>query len=212
MSREEIEQLWDECRDGTLSGEDRRRFDECMLDDREMASMWGAESRWLSQLATTPVKADRADEPSFTDVVLDQWEQERKRTLTRRMRWRSGVFAGGWAALLAIAATIMWINLPGAIEQAPSSRSVARRQASFPIMPTEPVSVLIDDLTNQFDAAPGALYDAIESGPQIFSIRNALNVLAYQPPREGFYSDFDRYSFDEQHYAPPVLLRGAEQR
>lgn len=212
MSREEIEQLWDECRDGTLSGEDRRRFDECMLDDREMASLWGAESRWLSQLATTPVKADRADGPSFTDVVLDQWEQQRNRTITRQMRWRSAVFAGGWAALLAIAATIMWINLPGSTEQASSQHITSRRHAAYPIMPTEAVSVLINDLNNQFDAAPGALYDAIESGPQIFSIRNALDALAYQPARENFYPDYDRFSMDEQYYAPPVLLRGPEQR
>lgn len=211
MSREEIQNLWDDCRDGAASGEDRKRFDEMMLDDREMAALWGAESRWLSQLSTTPMRAEPIEGPTFTETVVDQWQADYRRRAAMRLRWRAAAFAGGWAAVLLIAASVMW-SRRGAPPQQPESR-YAQRSAYMPQMPAVfPVTALVQDATEQYQEKPAAVYSAIQRGREAISLDGAMHFLFAPPSRRSFYRRGERDWYGDESYEPPILLRNVEPR
>jgi hypothetical protein len=77
MNQQQRQQLWDECRDGTISAADRAAFEEYLRANEPAAAMWKAESQWLEALADVDASFEGEANPlsaaGFADGVLNQW-------------------------------------------------------------------------------------------------------------------------------------------
>jgi hypothetical protein len=116
MTKQQLEQLWDEYRDGTISAGDRAAFEEYLRGNDAAASMWKAESQWLEVLADVDAsfegETNTLSAAGFADGVLSKWSAESHREggdVVGRIGF--GRFAG-WA--IGIAAMVAFFVL-GAI-------------------------------------------------------------------------------------------------
>lgn len=178
MNRDERDRLWDDCRDGALPLAQRQAFDEYMLNDREGASLWGEETRWLTMLKSVKLKASAGKE-TFTGRVLDQWQRDRERSAMRRRRWRAALFAGGWAAA-AMVGLALWLAQDGAAPHQPSS-DPSRVVSVSPPPHVSPMTVLVRDFSEQYQMQPAQVYNAVRDTREVLSVANAIRLIS-QPP------------------------------
>ena len=102
MTRQRLEQLWDDYRDGSLSESDRAAFDEALRQDEQATALFKAESQWLGAMAQEGA-IERGQSPDggvFAQRVLDKWQDQ------GAVVGRIG-FAKWRVALVGIAATIV---------------------------------------------------------------------------------------------------------
>lgn len=104
MNKDQMNQIWDEYRDGTLSAADRAAFEAYLQAHEPAAAMWHAESQWLDLLA----EADAAGEqqgrptPAFVHAVVAGWQSQESGVIGR-IGWRRYVApAMGIAAVVAV--------------------------------------------------------------------------------------------------------------
>ncbi len=78
MTRQRLEQLWDDYRDGSLSEADRAAFDDALRQDEQAAVLFKAESRWLQSMAKEGAidRGQSSDGGLFAQRVLDKWHEE----------------------------------------------------------------------------------------------------------------------------------------
>lgn len=83
MNKQQIEQLWEAERDGTISETDRVAFEQHLRESEPAAAMWKAESQWLEMIGDVDASFDDAapmrDQPTFVASVLDHWQVEAER-------------------------------------------------------------------------------------------------------------------------------------
>lgn len=83
MNKQQIEQLWEAQRDGTISESDRAAFEQHLRESEPAAAMWKAESQWLKMIGDVDASFDDAapmrDQPTFVASVLDHWQVEAER-------------------------------------------------------------------------------------------------------------------------------------
>ncbi len=171
MNRREIENAWDECRDGDLSGDDRKAFDERMLNDPDLAALWGAESRWLGTIKESESRPDDGDatDVAFRHRVLTSWDKDRQRRAMVHLFWRRALLVAGCAAAAAVAVLISWTREPG--------------RSNEPVMAnSHPVTVLVSDMSEQAWTQPEELYNAVRGTSELLTIEQAIRM--FQPPSE----------------------------
>lgn len=178
MSRESIDRMWEECRDGELSGARRHAFDESMLDDAEQRSLWGAESRWLLELKSAR-SADDAAGAMFRGRVLARWDQERRRRQRMHRFWRKLPLAAVGATAAALVALITWSS------QAPPSAAPIDLTSST----RDPVTILVHDMAEQFQTQRAHFVDAVRDTGQMFTVEHAL--LMFGVPGEQEHSQWN---------------------
>ena len=171
MTRNKLEQMWDDSRDGELSEAERKAFDEAMLDDRDQAARWGAESRWLGLLKSIRPGVAAPEEPTFTQRVLEQWDDQRKRTGFWGSGPRLAMTLGGWSLAAAAVALVIWLNPP--LEQEPGAELVQDQ----PRQQHDPVTVLIQDMTEQYQQRPSAVFDVVRDTRSVLSLHGAMRLL-----------------------------------
>jgi hypothetical protein len=179
MSEESIERMWEECRDGELSGARRHAFDESMLDDAKQRSLWGAESRWLQELKSARSEDDAAGE-MFRGRVLERWDQQLRRRQRIRRFWRKLPLAAVGATAAALVALITWTgqapqSLPAPIDVTSSAR--------------DPVTILVHDMAEQFQTQPADFVAAVRDTGQMFTVEHAL--LMFGVPGEQEHSQWN---------------------
>lgn len=83
MNKQQIEQLWEAQRDGTISETDRVVFEQHLRESEPAAAMWKAESQWLEMIGDVDASFDDSapmrDQPTFVASVLDHWQVEAER-------------------------------------------------------------------------------------------------------------------------------------
>lgn len=172
MNRRDIENAWDECRDGDLSGDGRKAFDEHMLDDPDLAALWGAESCWLGTMKESESRPDDKGETtdvSFRHRVLTTWDKDRQRSAMVRLFWRRALLVAGCAAAAAIAVLVAWTRQP-------------ERSAEPVIASSHPVTVLVSDMSDQAWTQPEEIYNAVRGTRELLTIEQAIRM--FQPPSE----------------------------
>ena len=171
MNRREIENAWDERRDGDLSGDDRKAFDERMLNDPDLAALWGAESRWLGTMKESESRPDDGDatDVAFRHRVLTSWDKDRQRRAMVHLFWRRALLVAGCAAAAAIAVLVSWTRQP----ERPDEPMVAS---------SHPVTVLVSDMSEQAWTQPEQLYNAVRGTSELFTMEQAIRM--FQPPAE----------------------------
>jgi len=180
MKRDELEQIWEKVRDGEATAAERRAFDVHMLDDPEMAALWGAETRWLSALKNTELSIAAAGEPTFTQRVLNQFDEERQRRILRRSDWHTIRFAAGWAIAAITLAVLMWVNQPA--EEMPGTGSQFASQPSPGQMEPDPMTVLVSDMTEQIQMRPARVFNTVRDTHSMLSVRGAFEFMGMEPP------------------------------
>ena len=163
MSSEPIEDMWDECRDGELTGSRRHVFDQQMLDDAELRALWGAESRWLEELKSPPAADAESAAPGFSERVLARWDQARRRRELIRQFWRRSRFAVGGAAAAALVTLMTW-TYHGQGSTGPGQ-----------IAELDPVTILVADMAEQVQGPPEYLHAFRDTG-RMFSFEQALRA------------------------------------
>ncbi len=94
------DERWEAYRDGTLSDEQRARFEECLARDEQAADLFARESQWLAMLGEDE-RFDDAD--AFTDRVVARWAETPRGGVLGRIGHRKMAAIGiAWAALLAL--------------------------------------------------------------------------------------------------------------
>ncbi|MCC6581060.1 MAG: hypothetical protein IT440_11530 [Phycisphaeraceae bacterium] len=150
MTRQELDKLWEACRDGRITPEEQRRLDEHLAEREADALLFTAETQWLSALKDVPAPATgqaavaAADDAArFARDVLDQWQDDKPGILAR-INWRTAIFSGGWAAAAAVIAVVMWVNQPPASDNEATSQSpVAMNDFSG----EHPLTVLVQEVS-----------------------------------------------------------------
>ena len=83
MNKQQIEQLWEAHRDGSISETDRVAFEQHLRESEPAAAMWKAESQWLEMIGDVDASFDEAspmrDRTTFVASVLDHWQVEAER-------------------------------------------------------------------------------------------------------------------------------------
>ena len=171
MNHRDIENAWDECRDGDLSGDDRKAFDERMLNDPDLAALWGAESRWLETMKQSSSRPDEGDttDIAFRHRVLTSWHNDRQRRAMLRLFWRRALLVAGCAAAAAIAVLVTWTRQ----HERPDEPVIAS---------SHPVTVLVSDMSEQAWAQPEQLYNAVRGTRELLTIEQAIRM--FQAPAE----------------------------
>jgi len=173
MNQNEIDQNWDACRDGELTDEQQRAFDDHMIADREAASLWGAETRWLSDLKRKDVPPATLGKAGFVEQVLARFDREPRRGVLARIHWRSAANVAGWGAAAAVLTMVMWVTQP---EPAGNNRMVHRLPTRQ--QPTrDAVTVLVDDVTEQVRMRPAHLYNAVRDTQSMLTMDRAFEFL-----------------------------------
>ena len=103
MTRQQLDELWDDYRDGTLGAADRAAFDEALRQDEQAASLFKAESQWLASMAQegAAARGESPDGGQFTRRVLDKWHEESAVAGRIGFANRRGWFVGIAAAVAA---------------------------------------------------------------------------------------------------------------
>jgi hypothetical protein len=173
MNNNELEQHWDARRDRELTDVQRQAFDEHMVADEQAASLWNAETRWLSDLHRKETPPQVPGEASFTEQVLERFDREPCRGVIGRIGLRSAANVAGWGAAAAALAMIMWVTQP---EPAGSPRMVHSVQTVQ--QPTrDAVTVLVDDVTEQMRMRPAHLYNAVRDTQSMFTMERAFEFI-----------------------------------
>jgi hypothetical protein len=185
MNRDELEKMWEQSRDGELDPSCQEVFDDHMISDRKAAGLWGAESRWLESLKSWLPTAEKPGESSFTDKVLEHWKRQPHRGVLARfpripqVQWRSALFAGGWTAAAAAVAMIMMLTQPQQQKQMLDAQVV--RQSTPIQMQVDPLSILVHDVTEQYQQRPAEVFNLVRDSRAMFSMDQALRLVTAQP-------------------------------
>ena len=172
MNPQEIEDMWDQCRDGELTGSRRDAFDEHMLDDAELAALWGAESHWLEAIGDTDGQPGRSEEADarFSRQLLARWEEDRRHRARVRLFWRRALVVAGCATAAAVAVLVSWAPQ----RDASTGPQMAGR---------DPVTILVSDMNEQAWTQPEQLYNAVRGTQDWFTVEQAIR-LGVGSPRE----------------------------
>lgn len=179
MKPNEIEQHWDACRDGDLTDEQRRAFDEHMVQDRQAACLWGAETRWLSDLKRKDVPPTIPGKPGFVEQVLERFDREPRRGVLARIGWRSAVNVAGWGAAAAVLAMVMWVTQP----QPPDNGRMAHHVRTVGQPTRDAVTILVDDVTEQVRMRPAHMYNAVRDTQSMLTMERAFEFLGMDMSR-----------------------------
>jgi hypothetical protein len=156
MNPGDMEQLWDDYRDGDLSDEQRAAFEAWLAGNAEARKRYDAETRWLASLATSGSALAHDD---FARRTAARWHQSQTGVIARLRLGAAAQAAAVLAAVVAIAALI-WFNME---PPAPTTTPMA-------VMPVEgewhvnpsPVSLLLADADELLAAPPRQLRAAVE--------------------------------------------------
>ena len=176
MNRQEMDEMWDECRDGDLSGQGQDAFDEHMLNDPDSAALWGAESRWLESVKDTPPNDSDADSTQFCGRVLERWDTDCQRRARVQLFWRRVILVASCATAAAIVVLVTWTDRPDT-------------SASIPVVHvqpvhSDPVSILVTDMTEQVSTQPQDLYNAVRGTGELLTIEQAMRMFGVTSPQE----------------------------
>ena len=178
MNREEMQRMWEQMRDGELDAEQREMFDEHMVGDRESAAQWGAETRWLESLKQTPLPMPGRDEPTFTEKVLDRWEDQPRRGVLGRIDWRTARFAGGWTAAAAAIALLMVLTQPPGQPTLDNQLNVVHNVQPPTV---DPLTVLVADVTDQMQQRPAEVYHIVRDTSTLLSVDQVIRMMNVDP-------------------------------
>jgi anti-sigma factor RsiW len=156
MSHSDIEQLWDDYRDGDLSDEQRAAFEAWLAGNAEAQKRYNAETRWLASLATSGAAPGHDD---FAQRTAGRWQQSQTGVIARLRLGAAAQAAAALAAVVAIAALI-WFNMePPAPTPAPMA--VMPVEGEWHASPS-PVSLLLADADELLAAPPRQIRAAVE--------------------------------------------------
>ncbi len=182
MKQDELHNLWDDYRDGTLDAEQRRAFEQAVADDPRAAELFAAESQWLDALAE--VETPAASDDVFTRGVMDAWGAPAQQPVLARIGW--GRFAA--AAGVAIAATItliVWINQPNVTNNTKPTGPVAggpRGTPTAPVAQPDPVGAMLRNVDAQVSQQPVRLRQAVSETVALLDVKNVMNLLEVPVP------------------------------
>jgi len=107
MNQQQLNQLWDDHRDGTLCDADRAAFEAHLRTHEASAAMWKAESQWLSMLREEGADG-QVGRPTqvFVDGVISAWRSQpgdAASDVVGRIGWRRYTgWIGAAAAMVAV--------------------------------------------------------------------------------------------------------------
>lgn len=191
MNHQELDELWDGCRDGALSAAERQRLDELLAQDDAARQLFDAETQWLTALTAgqlDPATAPQDD--AFVESVLARWQTEPTGVLAR-INWRSALFSSGWAAAAAVVALIMWFNKPQEEDaQTPSGQVAQVQQFNPPSMAVNygprgfrrhPLTEIAQDFNQQYHQQPQAVIRMIDGARYWMDVEQLTDRLGIVP-------------------------------
>ena len=178
MNRDQLEQLWDDRRDGTLGDEQTRAFDDAVRRDPALRAMWDAESQWLDVLAAN----ESASDDAFAGDVVARWRREQDQPVVGRVDGqRAGqiwyaVGSAMAAALLIVAAWAGYQNnqpptTPPAIVKAPADTDTP-----------DPVGALMRNIDEQVAEQPAKIRKVVSDTAALLDVKRVFSLLEVPVP------------------------------
>lgn len=155
MNCDQIAQLWDDYRDGTLDAQRRGWFAAHLAACGRCAQRYERESAWLGALSE-PAAARAQEDAAFVQTVLERWQEPARPVAV--LRWKVTAIAAMVAlgAVLSMALLISQTDEPEQVAVAPTSPDNVTDGA------VDPVSVLMLDMTRHLDQQPPDLRQTID--------------------------------------------------
>ena len=165
MNCERVRQLWDEYRDGQLSGPEARGLEEHLADCRSCEKLWRAESGWLAVLSeNAPVSTD-VEARAFSAAVVRRWSRQDRPSIVGRIV-RFSAAAAVVAAMLSIPAVVVERN------QTPVAAGSGETQ-SLAVAPSASDAFLV----GQINGPVVAVRDAFDSTSQWLDVNRYVDGL-----------------------------------
>lgn len=170
MNKEKLDNLWEACRDGSISESDRALFENHLRESESAAAMWQAESQWLILMGD--IDGAMAEEPAVADgsafamSVIEQWQSQQERealgviatigpaTSTRSLRR----FAGMAAMIALFIGAAIYVGI--ITSQQPAT------EGGGSVVVNPPIS-------NQNETAPEAIGLLLTSAKESFAVASA---------------------------------------
>ena len=77
MTNSQIEQLWDDHRDNSLTSAQRHQFESFLKENPKAQALFNAESNWLNEIASTSTTLTNAQQTdTFSQNVIHQWQEQ----------------------------------------------------------------------------------------------------------------------------------------
>lgn len=182
MTRQQLEQLWDDYRDGTLGAADRAAFDEALRQDEQAAALFKAESQWLASMADEGASArgESADGGLFAQRVLGKWHEERAVVGRIGFANRRGWAVGIAAAVAAFVGGALVLNMMQTPPTDPGANTVVINPPPVSAPKADGVAMLLTSAGDSFASAaaqPAKLRQTVSTAADMLDVNKLFALL-----------------------------------